>query len=74
MMYHRGMTTSPKFPFTVTAEVRFDEFDGAATAKFANGDRAGQYAQMLANSGDYFRVLVDDSTASWIVAPAKVSE
>ncbi|SLG39685.1 Uncharacterised protein [Mycobacteroides abscessus subsp. abscessus] len=38
---------------TVTAEIAPHKPDPTAKAQFANADRAAQYAQMLANSGDY---------------------
>jgi hypothetical protein len=40
-------------------------------AHVANASRAGQYAQMLADSGDYTAVtLTDGDGRAWVIAPS----
>ncbi|MFR9773114.1 hypothetical protein [Nocardia sp. SC052] len=41
------------FPIQVTAEILPGKTDPAATARFANSNRATQYADILAATGDY---------------------
>lgn len=54
----------------VKAEILLGKFDPNAEAQFVNCSRAGQYAQMLADSGDYLRVtLIDAHGEPWVIAP-----
>jgi hypothetical protein len=55
----------------VTAEILPGKPDPAAEAHFANGSRAGQYAQMLADSGDYSEVKLRDARGDvWVISPS----
>jgi hypothetical protein len=55
----------------VTAEILPGKPDPAAEARFVNGSRAGQYAQMLADSGDYSEVKLRDSHGDvWVISPS----
>jgi|1048.fasta_scaffold14699_6 hypothetical protein len=58
----------------VTAEVLPGKFDPSAEAHFANNSRAGQYAQLLADSRDYARVnLIDQDGTTWPISPKEDS-
>lgn len=52
---------STTFPFAVVAELLPGKQDPSSRAQFANAGRAGQYAQMLADTGDYAAVYVEES-------------
>ena len=55
----------------VTAEILPGKPDPSAEAHFANGSRAGQYAQMLADSGDYLTVQLRDGRGDvWTISPS----
>lgn len=54
-------------PITITAEIRPGIEDPSAEAHFANSSRAGQYASMLFNTGDYTAVYLDDGETKWPV-------
>ncbi|WP_301123465.1 hypothetical protein [Mycolicibacterium fortuitum] len=57
-------------PITVTAEILVGKVDPSAEARFANANRAGQYAQMLVDTGDYAAVYLDDGDNRWLVGPS----
>ena len=55
----------------ITAEILPGKEDIMAEAHFANASRAGQYAQMLADSGDYHVVNLCDSHGKvWVISPS----
>lgn len=54
-------------PITITAEILPGVEDPSAEAHFANSSRAGQYAEMLLNTGDYTAVHLDDGETKWPV-------
>lgn len=58
-------------PISITAEICPGKPDPSAEAHFVNASRAGQYAQMLADSGDYTTVtLTDGDGRAWVIAPS----
>lgn len=67
-------TTHPErdLPIKVAAYIRPGREDESARARFANGDRAEQYARLLANGGTYAEVVLwDQGGTAWVV-PADV--
>jgi len=54
-------------PIIITAEILPGVEDPSAEAHFANSSRAGQYAGMLFNTGDYTAVYLDDGETKWPV-------
>ncbi|WP_396908062.1 hypothetical protein [Mycolicibacterium sp.] len=61
-------------PITVTAEILAEKVDPSAEARFTNANRAGQYAQMLVDTGDYASVYVDDGDNRWLVGPSSAGD
>jgi hypothetical protein len=56
--------------YRVKAYLRGERHDPSADAMFTNGQRAGQYAQMLADEGTYGQVLlIDTSGVQWPIRP-----
>ena len=55
----------------VTAYIGGDKQDPSASAQFANLWRAEQYAQLLADSGDYTAVFVKYGQEMHVIAPKK---
>jgi hypothetical protein len=57
-------------PIIVIAEILPGKPDPAAEAHFANGGRAGDYAQALADDGYHSGVfLIDQDGHRWPIAP-----
>ena len=55
----------------VSAEILPGKADPSAEARFANASRAGQYAQILADSSDYSAVTITDARGDvWTVDPS----
>jgi hypothetical protein len=61
-----------ELPVAVEAELLPGKIDPSTAARFANGTRAGQYAQMLADSGDYAAVYVEQDGIRYPI-PAQVT-
>lgn len=55
----------PATPITITAEILPGKPNPSAEAHFANSTRAGQYAAMLADTGDYTAVYLNDGHTTW---------